>query len=993
MKKSILPVHKNFSIVPDSGLQFLDFGFALASHDGHARQFAEKPDDNTSLNVLKIDPERGEPRDVVTGELCAEENLFAVKFVDALEVFKDQWLPAPFLREKSVDADGRAAYEAGPSNWARMRICPLAEPDEDDLTHRVILLMDTALMQNTDSAEYVAPAPSDAEHRVNFSLAHDVMANSWLLNQEWFRKWLWQGFEAGIRRTERRVRIPKRENGSEFSNLPWGYYLTLLSGLAEAIAFPRLRLIDNVSATAEAQGEGAFVDVDLVLDIGNSRTCGVLIEDPGGHSRLLQDSTVLELRDLTLPYLVENKPFPSRVEFRKSDFGDERLSRMSGRRAGFQWPSFLRVGPEAVRLNARRFGNEGLSGLSAPKRYLWDCNAMPHPWIENNADNERQAQESAVYGPQSNFLSANGDVISEQEAPGAPAISPQFSRSSLFTLMLVELVLHARAQINSVDHRTQNKLQDVPRRLRRVILTIPTGTPVRERQLFERRARDARGLILDLLGLRGTAVETELEFIVWIDEATCTQIVYLYAEIFGRYRRSPAEIIDILGGNHQNALRVASLDIGGGTTDLTITTYRATEAGGTLRPSQNFCEGFRRAGDDILRAIVARHVLPAIVKGVRRAGSALGAELVQRWMSESSRSAPMRQKRALFVNQALASIGIAVIEAHETQKLSGNYDKQAAQPRTLHARDILGDVDEELIAYFDQVIFNLAGVHFDIRQMDVLVDASEVEQTFNEVMRPMLAALSRVIHEFNCDVILLSGRPSRLPALKRALLRHLPAGPHQIVSMHDYKVGDWYQFAGPARTISDPKTTVVVGALICALASDRVLANFALDMSQLGAQSTAKVIGPVPGNMIKNNAVLFNDVKDEETTESAPIIVEHPFFLGFRQLDYERWPATPLYEISINPGLSERQRRSLPWKVIFKRPALAETGDDGYRKPRLENIEVDQIEPEVQTSLSIPRDSLQLQFKTMPESEGYWLDTGYIEFHTAENDDDEHEAG
>ena len=668
-----------------------------------------------------MDQDRGELGDAVTGELCEEENLFAVKFADALQVFKDQWLPIPFLKEKGDDPEGHVIHEAGPSNWVRMRVCPLPEPDEYKFTHRVVLLIDTALTKDAAGAGYVAPVLADSEHRVNFSFAHNVVSNSWLLNQEWIRKWLWQGSREGVKRSKRRLRPPKRENGDEFGNLPWGYYLTLLSGLAKAIDFPKLRLIDNVSSTAQARAkeDGAFVDVDLVLDIGNSRTCGVLIEDPARHSRLLHDSTILELRDLTLPYLIENKPFPSRVEFRKSDFGDERLSRMSGRRVGFQWPSFLRVGPEAVRLNARRFGNEGLSGLSAPKRYLWDCNAMSHPWIENNADNDRQAPESPVYGPQSSFLSANGDVISELEAAATPAISPQFSRSSLFTLMLAELVLHARAQVNSVDHRTQSKLQDVPRRLRRVILTIPTGTPVRERQLFEQRARHARGLILDILGLRGTAVEAELEFIVWIDEATCTQIVYLYSEIFGRYKRSPAEVINILGGNHKDAIRVASLDIGGGTTDLTITTYRATEAGGTLRPSQNFCEGFRRAGDDILQAIVARHVLPALVKGARSAGSAMGFELIRRWMSESSRSAPMRQKRALFVNQVLAPIGIAVIEAHETQKLSGNYDKQAAQPLTLHAKDILEEVDDELIEYFNEVTFNLTGVHFDIRQMDV----------------------------------------------------------------------------------------------------------------------------------------------------------------------------------------------------------------------------------------------------------------------------------
>jgi hypothetical protein len=41
---------------------------------------------------------------------------------------------------------------------------------------------------------------------------------------------------------------------------------------------------------------------------------------------------------------------------------------------------------------------------------------------------------------------------------------------------------------------------------------------------------------------------------------------------------------------------VASIDIGGGTTDLMICTYSA-EAGQEIEPHQNFREGFRIAGD------------------------------------------------------------------------------------------------------------------------------------------------------------------------------------------------------------------------------------------------------------------------------------------------------------------------------------------------------------------------------------------------------------
>ena len=74
-------------------------------------------------------------------------------------------------------------------------------------------------------------------------------------------------------------------------------------------------------------------DVDLVLDVGNSRTCGLLIEAAGELGVNLNDSYELALRDLSHPESVHNKPFESRVEFAQAWFGKNHLSRMGGRAA------------------------------------------------------------------------------------------------------------------------------------------------------------------------------------------------------------------------------------------------------------------------------------------------------------------------------------------------------------------------------------------------------------------------------------------------------------------------------------------------------------------------------------------------------------------------------------------------------------------------------------------------------------------------------------
>lgn len=63
------------------------------------------------------------------------------------------------------------------------------------------------------------------------------------------------------------------------------------------------------------------------------------------------------------------------------------------------------------------------------------------------------------------------------------------------------------------------------------------------------------------------------------------------------------------------SLRIANVDIGGGTIDLSITTFAVTGDEATaarIKPHMAFRDGFNIAGDDVIREIVEQHVLPCI---------------------------------------------------------------------------------------------------------------------------------------------------------------------------------------------------------------------------------------------------------------------------------------------------------------------------------------------------------------------------------------------
>ncbi|MBN3565052.1 virulence factor SrfB, partial [Aliamphritea spongicola] len=74
------------------------------------------------------------------------------------------------------------------------------------------------------------------------------------------------------------------------------------------------------------------------------------------------------------------------------------------------------------------------------------------------------------------------------------------SRSAVMSLMLSELLAQALMQINSIAQRSRMPNAAAPRRLRAIILTLPSAMPKPEREIFRRRMQEAIGLVWKALG-------------------------------------------------------------------------------------------------------------------------------------------------------------------------------------------------------------------------------------------------------------------------------------------------------------------------------------------------------------------------------------------------------------------------------------------------------------------------------------------------------------
>jgi hypothetical protein len=988
MLKKLQKIPEDQTLVAHAGVQFLDYGFRLPEEFPLVRSFVEQRqtiDGGDEVYLFKqIETNKAGQGfiDVETQELVSEKSTYSVQFRKTLEAFDSVWLPAPFLKSKGLDASNRESFEQGPTNWSRLRISKVhaADQDTEEYTHRLTLVFDTRPGEMQKGWPYVCPVLEDVRNETRFLLATELRDISWFLKEPWVTGWL----KEELKLAADKLKPIRRADGLNAECIYWAYFTTLLQGLrvlldgkSSSAVLPKVRFINTFTAGSVRPP----VDVDLILDIGNSRTCGILIETGNVETLDIKNASILELRDLSQPEFSYQEPFRSHVEFAPAEFGSVFWSKNGGGRFNFKWPSLVRVGPEALRLYDKSSGAEGDTGISGPKRYIWDERENRQPW-RFNVSESRHREQSAVFGDLMLLLTQDGERLKTAGPAARAALDPKFSRASLFTLMVMEVVLQAIVQINSADYRATKQHPNVHRVLRRILFTIPTATPLIEMRKYRARCEAAISLLWDAYGwddpkLVGAANIPMVN--IAYDEATCTQIVYLYNEIVQKLQRTPSDFFKLLNqisSRESDRLRIASLDIGGGTTDLMIISYLIDRPGNALHPTQNFREGFRKAGDDILEAVISQHVLKAIEAALAAHGVSNPAQYLRDFMSDTGKHALQRHLRKLFVSRVLVPIALHLLSQYETADMFG----EARDPVAFSS--IFKDNIETLqrvVQFFEEPIQKSGPSEFSLMKVEISLDFEGLGATIASVMGDLISLMCEVINRFDCDVLLLTGRPSRFPIMRDLILRYLPIAPHRIIFMHEYKVGNWYPFAGRLGKIDDPKTTVVVGALICALAENLEIRDFPLRGGGFSIKSTAKYIGRLLGDdTIRKEDVIFSQGAKNVSTESKTLIVDSPMFIGFRQLDLNRWPGTPLFFLDIAEDGTDAARHTLtmPWSVTLRRnePTL----DDGASNEDadLESFWVDQIID--RNGNDLPPSLVRLRLQTMRNLEGYWLDTGTV---------------
>lgn len=896
----------------------------------------------------------------------------------------NQWLPLPYF-----ELDGIGDFKRGPYNWVRCKIIPREgqDPKSGQIKADVLIAVDTrALYEDPD--EYIeCPAfVSSSEREKHFRLATGA---SFLLDfcsgpNSWIRNYL-MGLVHGVSELED---IRSDSNDHKYAFL--ASYLLLVDYLGREGVMPSIRLARDRDVKQS--------NVEMIIDIGNSRTAALLFEE-GDFRKVKQ----LRLQNFTFPLTSTGKlnrtqeSFDMRVAFQKVSFGE---NTMRGSRQ-FVWPSIVRLGNEAEYLahktSSLAEGDEILSTYSSPKRYLWDTKARTEEWRCVKVDAKGKNEPPLIDGV-SNFFNDDGSID-----PDGLGIGLHYSRRTLMTLAFMEILSQAQVQINSPEYREHLGRLCTPRRLEKIILTCPTAMSKVEQLALHQSLKDA---LYVLNAFRGKADETSIPLEVkvvpelkrnqadnptWIfDEATCSQFVYLYGRFSDTYLNNSLEFFNLYGkkrpeanGEMRDSIIIGSLDIGAGTSDIMVCKYEYDPVNKSrLKPDPLFWDSFNYAGDDMLKTLIENTLLQG-------RNGIFERELARRGMEESD---IRRLLYKFFGDDSKLSFNETILRR--------DFNLQVCMPVISHFLDLLSREETYREESFDEVFGNnmpseavMARFEecfgFPLSEIRWTFDSRLLSTQIEHAMNDMLENVATLMYAYDCDIVILSGRPTSLNPIKDIFLKYFSVDPNRLVVLNKHRIGRWYYYTDEFGYLTNSKSVVPLGAMIGYLASNAGGINgFSLDLSALGEKLKPTTdFFEFNSGFEKNTACFITP----ETSTGEITVNSFPAYICCKQFDLPNYPARPFYVLDISESsllrkvmqehpdrmLTDSERQYLvkqkKERILEHCPLRFTIEREDYADNK-ENIYIADV-----TGLdgeSIPANNFTLTIQSLNDPDCYWLDSG-----------------
>lgn len=685
--------------------------------------------------------------------------------------------------------------------------------------------------------------------------------------------------------------------------------------------------------------------------------------------------------------------------------------------------SLLRMGREAddVSQLVRAKGDFRL-GLSSPKRYLW---ADDESWLEgafwymaDPHDREGSGGFAAklhgellkfMHEDDRDFLLEKEDPLEEEFASTSP-IKPQHAPRSLMVSALYELLCQVYMHVNSIGYRARTGDAARGREIRSLTMTFPSGMFQPERERFAKQAEKAINIFHRSVG-KSQRHKPTLTFS--IDEASAVHLTYIWSELSmlgqdprlwfdalaqtktagkpaaalataepeaneesavgaGRRRnrgrtRKPGDGSSFAGDEAAETsrapkeIRIACLDIGGGTSDMMIARYTYQPGiDDSVQGEVLHQDGISIAGDQLVKRMLEKILVPTFADAI-----GLEEEDVQLLFGpEVPKNRQFTSQRIDWINRMF----VPLAEAYLQLAVDGVEDEELT-----HTDPEL--VDPAVVESLEQVCNKLRGPgYYNVHQELALeLNRGDFEDVVHEVFDDLIFDFCCRAVDHGADVVLLAGQPTKLGYLQHLINKYMPLPASRIIPMFNHYAGSWYPYQdakGHAPgVIVDPKSAVVVGAAIEFMARHGMLSQFKFHIANNQSQSSYYWGVMTMSNWtIREERILFEptaeDTRDEwtEFTTIAQRVV-----IGRKRIREESVQASPIYLIKVDTG--DRIGETNVTVRIRRNRATEE---------REEELEVEFVTGTVAGAPAVLGENVHCTWRTLAD-ERYFLDTGGLD--------------
>ncbi|MEQ8786976.1 MAG: virulence factor SrfB [Pirellulaceae bacterium] len=665
------------------------------------------------------------------------------------------------------------------------------------------------------------------------------------------------------------------------------------------------------------------------------------------------------------------------------------------------------------------------TGVSSPKRYLWAHDAswlegafwyMADPHDRCRTDNFA----SKLQGPLLKYLHEDDrdfllnleeeEIKDEQWANEVP-IKPQHAPRTLMTAAIYELLCQTFLHINSLGYRSHTSDEARARELRSLTMTFPTGMFQPERERFAQQAQKAIEIFARTLGKHQKAKPT-LTFS--IDEASAVHLTYIWSELrmlgqdpglwFGTLARSHGkskiqagggegadEVAEatatVAAGRRRNRgrmgrpgrgaggggsaseststmpqeLRIACIDIGGGTTDMMIASYRYQPGiDDSIEGQVLHQDGVSIAGDQLIKRMLEKIIVPAFSEA-----ASLEEEDIQLLFGPE---VPKNRGFSSFRIDWINRLFVPLAERYLQLAVDDITDEEISHTDP----DI---VDPVVVESLQQQCNKLRGPGYYNVQQDVRLtyEKETFEDVVHEVFDDLLFDFCGRIVDHDADVVLLAGQPSKLGYLQELVRMYVPLPASRIIPMFNHYAGNWYPYQdvkGHAPgLIVDPKSAVVVGAAIEFLARHGMLPQFKFAMHGKETENTYfwGVMTESTSN-IRDERILFSPVDDETRDEWTEFTtIAQRVVIGRKMVGDPEAQASPIYALKMDAGNRIGQTEvTVKIKRIRATEAMAE------------HLKVESVQGVVAGQPAVLDENVLFNWRTLAD-ERYFLDTGGLD--------------